>query len=205
MAIPLHVFMRDLLSHNVGGDFADCRQVHVALVMDNATNPQNRFRSIETSSCERMDNFESRTPRAYPRWTRMSLVENNNNHKQTSCMDLSDHSKGISRWGAPNPTGGNSNRFDSGMPLTNNPEVPPVAPPRMMSPAVATGSRKKGLHMAIDISPSKEASLMKYKDQHYEKRYNVHQLRQDGLTRKHLTCAVERALQICDTRPHQSQ
>jgi hypothetical protein len=192
MTVPLlHVFMRDLLSDNVG-EHVGCPGI--ALIVDNAANPQNNFRAMEQCTCE-MESHESPTPRSYPGWSRMSPPAAD----KQNCLDLSDHSKGISRWGGPSLTSGRPSRFDSGTPVTNKPEVPPVAPPRMMSPAV-TCAGKKGLHKAVDISPSKEASLRKYKDQYYKKRYNVHQLRRDGPTREDLSNAVERALKICETR-----
>jgi hypothetical protein len=181
MAIPLHVFMRDLLSHNV----------EVALVMDNAANPQNHLRRVEAVVRQ---NFESPSLRTYPVWTLMSSVDNS----KQSYLDLSDHSKRISRWGEPSHSGSISSRFDSVMPVKSNPEVPPVAPPRIMSPAIS-GSRKKGHKTAIDKSPSKDSSLTKYEERYYTKRFNVTNLRQDAPTQKDLSNAVERALQICDT------
>jgi hypothetical protein len=195
MVLALHVFMQDLLSQNVGGSVG-CPEV--ALVVDNAAIHQMNFRPIGVgaSVCSLIQNSEFPSQRSYRGWTQISVIDNS---KQI-CLALSDRSKRISRWGEPRPTGAISSRFNSGTPVTNNQELPPVAPPRMISPEIS-GNRKNGLHNAIDISPSKEAPLRKIKEQCYTIRYNVHKLRHDGPGQNDLTSAVERALQICDTRP----
>jgi hypothetical protein len=176
MAIPLNAFMQDLLFHNVGG-VVSCAEV--AIVVDNAANHEEKLRSFY-----------------------FTLMQNSVSPSQTlKCLDLPDHSKRLSRWGEPSPARALSCRFDSSMPFTSNPEVPPVAPPRMMSPEIS-GSRKKILDTAIvDISSSKEASLRKYTEHYFANRNNDHKPRQDKPARKDLASTVERALQICDTRP----
>ncbi|KAG7371875.1 hypothetical protein IV203_018017 [Nitzschia inconspicua] len=188
MTIPLHVFMRELISDYSIGKHEHCSQIE--LIFDNATNPQSNIGVMnhKAASCAVSEPFESTMPRTYHR------------SRQTSCLDLSDHSKGISRWGGISPTDGNSSRFDSGVPVTNNPTVPPVAPPRMMSPAI-TKTGRKGLSTAIDSSPSKEALLRMYGDKYYKK-CDGRSMQLPGTTRTGLTNAVERALHICDSRTH---
>ncbi|KAG7338642.1 hypothetical protein IV203_020734 [Nitzschia inconspicua] len=186
MAIPLHVFMRELMSdHHVGE-----RCPKIKLIFDNAANPQSNFgvMTYKAASCAMSEPSESSIPRTYHRLSRISRSDT-----QTYCLDISDHSKGISRWGGIRPIDGNTSRFDSCISVTNNPSQPPVAPPRMMSPS-ATGTGNKGLLKAIDPCPSKEALLRTYGDKNYAK-CNGRSIRRTGLTN-----AVERALDICDSR-----
>ncbi|KAG7338635.1 hypothetical protein IV203_020741 [Nitzschia inconspicua] len=191
MTIPLHVFMRQLMS-----DYGEhCPQIE--LIFDNATNPQSNIGVMKhkAASCVALSEpFESTMPRTYHR-SRISRSD-----MQTNCFDLSDHSKGISWWGGISPTDGNSSRFESGVPVTNNPTGPPVAPPRMMSPAI-TRTGKKGLSTTIHSSPSKEAMLRMCGDKYYKK-CNERSMRLQGTTRTGLNDAVERALYICDSRTH---